>query len=115
MIRKCREQLRKELPQFQGGTGVIRAQVLIKPEELMEKGRVFNRMELQPGCSIGSHAHTGDFEIIYILRGCGTAVDDGTETVLEPGDVLYTGDGHTHALRCDGPEPLEILAVVLYS
>ncbi len=115
MIRRSSEQLRKELSEFQGGTGTLHARVLVTPEELLGRGRVFNRMEVPPGSSIGLHAHTGDFEIIYILSGRGTAVDDGAEAVLEAGDILYTGDGHTHALRCEGPEPLEILAVVLYT
>ena len=115
MLHRREEQLRKELPAFKGGEGVIHAAVLGAPEEMMGRGRVFNRMVLDQGCSIGPHTHEGDVEFFYILSGRGVAHDDGREVLLEPGDVLYTGEGHTHDLRNDAPEPLEILALVLYA
>ena len=115
MLRRRDEQIRKELPAFKGGKGAVQASVLLTSEELLGKGRVFNCMVLEQGSSIGPHTHEGDAEIFYILSGRGVAHVDGREVVLEPGDLLYTGDGHSHDLRNDEADPLEFLAVILYT
>ena len=53
--------------------------------------------------------------IFYILSGQGIADDNGTQVLLEPGDMLYTGDGSYHAVRNEGEVPLEMVAVILFS
>ena len=71
------------------------------------------RMVLQPGCEVGEHTHHGNYEVYYFLSGHGTYRSNGETTTVDAGTVTFTGDGESHFLRNDGPEPLEFLALVL--
>ena len=115
MLRRHADMGRIENHEMRGGTGTIHMTQILKPDELMGKGRLFNHITINPGCSIGKHQHTGEAEIFYILSGRAVADDDGAEVVLEPGDMLYTGDGCCHSIRCDGDTPLEMVALILFS
>ena len=115
MVRRHCDMTQLERSEMFGGTGRAQMVQIVKEEELGGKGRLFNHVTLAPGCSIGTHQHTGDAEIFYILSGHGLAVDNGEEVRLEPGDMLYTGDGSSHSIRCDGDAPLEFLALILYT
>lgn len=114
MLRKKTEMVRDERSEMRGGKGTIQTLELLTETELMGKGRLFSIMTIEPGCSIGLHDHIGEAETYYILRGVGIADDNGTEVVVEPGDILYTGDGHHHSIRNEGSETLEFLAMILY-
>ena len=84
-------------------------------DELYGKGRLFNRMIIQPGNSIGNHMHEGDNEIFYFLSGTGTYNDNGTTVEVGPGDVTVCNDGETHGLVNTGDVPLEFIALILFS
>ncbi len=100
---------------FKGGKGhVLARKILTTDEEMYNKGRVFNHMVLEKDCEVGKHTHSGDAETYYVLSGHGKYLN-GDETVdVGPGDVMFTGDGETHALRNEEDEPLEFIALVLY-
>ena len=52
---------------------------------------------------------------MYILRGQGRYTDEnGVETLLSPGDTTFTDSGQSHSLFCEGEEPLEFIALVLF-
>ena len=76
-------------------------------------GTVCARMVLQPGCEVGEHTHHGNYEVYYFLSGHGVYRSNGETTTVDAGTVTFTGDGESHALRNDGPEPLEFMAFVL--
>ncbi|MBR3318252.1 MAG: cupin domain-containing protein [Atopobiaceae bacterium] len=84
-------------------------------DELYGKGRLFNRMILAPGNSIGEHEHTGDNEIFYFLSGTGTYNDNGTIVEVGPGDTTVCNDGEKHGLVNTGDVPLEFIALILYT
>ena len=65
--------------------------------------------------SIGEHTHVGDNEIFYFLKGTGTYNDNGTYVKVGPGDTAICNDGELHGLVNDGDEPLEYIALILYS
>ena len=116
MIRRKADQpvIRLENPQRGAGTLTLR-KILDGPQELDQKGRAFNHCFLEPGAGLGYHKHEGTTETMYILKGRGRYVDeDGKETVLEPGDVTFTDNGQGHSLYCEGDEPLEFIALVLF-
>lgn len=115
MLRKHADMGRLEKHEMRGGAGTIHMTQIVKEEELMGKGRLFNHITVNPGCSIGRHEHIGEAEIFYILSGQGVADDNGTQVLLEPGDMLYTGDGYYHAVRNEGDVPLEMVALILFS
>lgn len=115
MIRKPADQ-QVEFKCIRGGIGDAEMHKLLNgPEEMYGKGRMFNRLVLAPGNSIGGHNHSGDNEIFYILSGRGEYNDNGTVVTVEPGDVLVCNDGEYHAMVNKGTEPLELIALILYS
>ena len=83
-------------------------------QELYDKGRVFSHAVLKPGCEVGWHIHQGEGETYYILKGVGTYNDDGTTLEVFPGDVTFTDSGQGHAIKNNGEEDLEFIALILY-
>lgn len=96
------------------GEGELTLEILVEPMYLKEEMKMFNRMTFPPGASLGLHDHTGNFELYYILSGQGTAIDGGKEHAVGAGDVIYTADGNTHALKNTGKEDLVMLATVIF-
>ena len=115
MIRRSDEQA-IEFKCIRNGIGETRMLKLLNgAEEMNGKGRMFNLMRIEPGNSIGEHTHTGDCEVFYFLKGSGEYTDDGTVIHVNPGDVAICPDGHSHALKNTGSEPLEFIALILYA
>ena len=62
---------------------------------------------------IGYHVHTNESETYYILKGTARFNDNGTEHILCPGDVAFTGSGDGHGIEAlEGP--VEMIALILY-
>ncbi|MFA6939763.1 MAG: cupin domain-containing protein [Clostridiaceae bacterium] len=97
------------------GHGEIQVTELMKADEFCGKGRLYSKMTVKPGNSIGNHVHSGDFEAYYILKGEGRYVDNGAEKRVYAGDFTLTKDGEEHELINDTNEDLEFIALVLYS
>lgn len=114
MIRRKNEQA-VEMKCIRNGNGEAEMHKLLNGEsELYGKGRMFNRMILAPGVSIGEHQHTGDNEIFYILSGTPEYNDNGTIVTLQPGDVAICNDGETHNIANKTDSPVEFIALILY-
>ncbi len=90
------------IPHFHGGELEARARAYADETARIMVGR------LVPGASIGTHTHTDDCEIVYVISGTGTAwIDDDTEP-LRPGVCHYCPNGHAHGMKNDGTEDLII-------
>ena len=115
MVRKKSEQL-TESKCIRNGIGeVFMEKILNGAEEMYGKGRMFNKMTIAPGNSIGGHNHEGDNEIFYILSGTAEYNDNGTMVTLNAGDTAVCNDGEYHALINNSDEPVEMIALILYS
>ena len=111
MATEFRDVFEKEA--MMGGEGSVHMEQILSAEEMMGKARLFNRVTLRPGCSIGTHR--GDNECYFILSGTGTYQEDGAEKTVGPGSITYTRDGHSHSLKNTGKEDLVFIALILYS
>jgi len=114
MIRR-KEDLVTISKNIRGGSGEIQVTELMKADEFCEKGRLFAKMTVKPGNSVGQHTHMGDFEAYYVLKGEGKYVDNNVEKRIYAGDFTLTNDGEGHELVNDTNEDMEIIALVLYS
>ena len=116
MIRKP-EEFRIEYKEHMcDGDGTVQLTHFITgPEELNDKGRLFAKITLNPGCSIGYHVHEGDAELFYILKGTAEYNDGGEIRTVTAGDVTIcpTGTGHGIANKTD--EVVELVAVIVYA
>lgn len=114
MIRRNGNYRTDSREKMRGGDGTVLIEHLWEPgTELKGKVRMLARLTIQPGDSIGFHAHDNEEEIFYVARGEGEFDDHGTVEKLKAGDTILTGGGHGHAVRATGGEPLELVAVIL--
>ena len=68
---------------------------------------------LKPGVSLGFHKHEVNEEVYAFISGTGIFTDnDGSETVVGPGDMTVTRLGQSHAVRNEGTEDLVFVAVI---
>lgn len=97
---------------MRGGDGCAVLHHILTNDNLPGNCRLFSRITLKPGCSIGEHEHANEAEIFYILSGRAQMTDNERSIELEAGDSCLTANG-SHSIRCLGEEPLEILAVII--
>lgn len=94
------------LTAFKGGEKELNAKMFWDGTNRILMGR------LVPGASIGEHTHEGNAEMIYIISGEGTIMDDGVKTPIVAGQCTYCPMGHSHSLINTGVHDLTFFAVV---
>ncbi len=110
MVRKPTTEVRKNM---RGGSGEVLLEHIISKEEMNGHGRLYARIRLKPGCSIGFHEHIGDTEPYFILEGKGIFVDnDGSRTEVGPGDVCCIEVGQGHAIENNSDGDLVFMALI---
>ncbi|MCR4672109.1 MAG: cupin domain-containing protein [Lachnospiraceae bacterium] len=97
----------------QGGEGHVTFYDFLLPEDAPGHGRVFSKLVIEPGNSIGYHRHEGEFEAIYVISGEATVNDNGEEIVLHPGDMHMCKNGDSHGTRNNGEEQLVLVALIM--
>ena len=115
MIRKeneCKVELREHMRE---GNGTVRiTNFIASNSELNDKGRLFAKITLDPGCSIGYHVHETDSELFYIIKGTGVYSDNGELKTVTSGDVTLCPAGTGHSIANETEEVLELVAVIVY-
>ncbi len=97
---------------MRGGAGSVNLCFLEK-EHLPANGRLFARLTLAPGCSIGAHEHQGEAELFYFVSGEGVVTDDGVRIPIHTGDAMTTLSGHSHSVENTGCEDLVLIAAII--
>ncbi|MDO5147205.1 MAG: cupin domain-containing protein [Eubacteriales bacterium] len=89
-----------EVQGLAGGRGVAQIHHIVPEQELYGHGRMYAKVVLRPGSSVGWHRHVGETEPYYILEGEGIFVDDdGSRTKVFPGDVCTIKPGQCHSIE----------------
>jgi len=97
----------QSLPNFKGGEKEFSVQMFDDGSCKIMHGILI------PGASIGLHTHDTNSEIMFILAGKGTLIDDGEEKIIRAGQCAYCPTGHSHSLiNSDDKEDLEFYACV---
>ena len=112
MIRRQKDMQMELREQMRGGKGTVEICNLEK-EHLPKNGRLFAKLTLKPGCSIGEHEHVGEAELFYFMQGTGTVTDNGEAVAVSAGDSMTTPSGHRHSVENTGSEDLVILAAII--
>ena len=99
---------------MRGGEGSVKMEQLLTPDELNNKGRLYARITIEPGSSIGHHIHEGEIEAYHVISGEGRYDDNGETVTVYPGDTTYTPNGEGHSMKSVGDVPLEIIALILF-
>ena len=100
-----------------GGKGKATRYVIVPPEELNGHGRLYARIVLAPGSSVGWHQHVNDTEPYYILRGEGDFIEGDSEnerrvTHVHAGEVCVIRVGQWHSLENNSDGELEFIALI---
>lgn len=97
MIRKAEIEEREGMA---GGKGTATVHHIVSKEELYGHGRMYAKVVLHPGSTVGWHRHVGETEPYYILEGEGIFVDnDESRTKVGPGDVCTILPGQYHSIE----------------
>jgi len=115
MTRRNAEMQKELRERMRDGAGSVEILHVVRKEELHGAARLFARLRIPPGASIGYHEHHGEEEIFYILSGSGAVNDNGAQVTVGPGDAVRTVSGTGHSIENTGTEPLELMAVILPS
>jgi len=102
-----------ERENMRGGEGVVKIEELLTTAEIYDNGRLYGKITLEPGASIGAHVHEGEMEGFYIICGEAELYDNGEIVRLFPGDTSLNISGEEHALKNVGDTTLEVIALVL--
>ena len=116
MIRKkaeCKVEYREKMRDGDGT--VVITNFISGPEELYAKGRLFSRITLNPGCSIGFHVHENDSELFFIEKGVAEYNDNGNAVTITSGDVAICPKGTGHGIANKTDEPVEFIALIVYA
>lgn len=97
-----------------GGRGRLIIQPILTEEEMGGKCRLYARVTIPAGASMGYHAHEGDGESYYILEGKGRYTGDGKTWDVGPGDSTFCPSGHSHAIENIGDTALVMMALIIY-
>lgn len=80
------------LPAFKGGEKEMRAKMFWDGTNRIMKGTLI------PGASIGLHTHETNSEMLFVIEGEGTLIDDGAPSPISAGQCAYCPKGHSHSL-----------------
>lgn len=69
---------------------------------------------IDPGASIGIHAHTNDEEYYYVLSGTGLMTLNGEEFSVSSGDMVAVYPGGSHGIQNTATEPMRLLVISIH-
>ena len=97
-----------------GGKGIVFFEYLLDEQQLNGMCRLYAKIRMKPGTSLGYHVHQGDSESYYILSGEGTYQNqNGEVSRVFSGDVTFTANGEGHSIANEGFEDLVFMALVI--
>ena len=99
---------------MRGGDGCVKIESLLTPDEMNNKGRLYAKITLEPGCSIGFHVHEGEMESYHSISGTAEYDDNGKTVTLQAGDTTHTPSGEGHSIKNAGDETLVLIALILF-
>ncbi len=113
MIRRSEDIKERRVQNAQGGDNGVVFYDWLLPDEARGHGRVFSKLVIPPGASIGYHEHSGEFEAYYVLSGEAAVNDNGEEVILKAGDMNLCKSGCGHGTRNNGTEDLVLMVLIM--
>ena len=98
---------------MRGGSGSVELMHVVPSDALPSKSRLFSVITLQPGCGIGTHEHTDEAELFYVLEGEGVICDNGEDMPFVKGSSHVCGSGESHGVTNTGDKPLVFIAAII--
>ena len=99
----------EEFPEGSAFRGLDIRYVVTSDTTPNNKKTVFGRAIFPKGAMHGKHMHHGAEEVVYVIKGTGTAYYDGKTYKVGPGSIQFVPQGEVHGLKNEYDEPLEIV------
>ena len=115
MITRAAEHRKTTLENARGGNGIIPLTHFLNPEDSAGTGRLFAVATIPPGASIGKHAHEGEYEVYYVLKGTVEVLDNDQPATMNAGDCMLCRDGDSHRIENKSSETAEVLFLIVLS
>lgn len=112
MIKK-KEDLVGELKEMRGGPGQVLVTNLATKEEMLDNGRLYASMVIEPGCGIGYHDHHDETEIFHVLEGSVIWNDGEKDTEVQAGGIMICEDGKGHSILNSSDKTAKLTALIL--
>ena len=113
MVRQLECEIRENM---RGGNGKVYMYPVIPKEELMGHGRLYAKVVLPPGSSIGVHEHIHETEPYYILEGEGIFVDENGDRVpVKAGDSCTILPGQSHGMENPSTDKDLVMMALVYN
>ena len=113
MIRRSEEIKVRDSVNARGGNGTVHFYDFMKPEDAEGHGRLFSKLVLPPGASIGEHQHEDEFEAFYVIEGNPTVTDNGDVVELNPGDMHLCKNGSSHSVANNTNMDVALIALIM--
>ncbi len=108
-----KQEVRTDVEGLGGGKGTAHLYHILNKDQLGGIGRLYARVVLDPGVSVGWHKHSGETEPYYILSGEGTFIDnDGSRNTVHAGDICTIENNQFHSIENNSDKPLEFMALI---
>lgn len=95
---------------MRGGNGII---TLYKAKEKTSNVKILMKAIIPKGASIGYHQHLDDSEIIYILDGVATIIDNDKTFNVEKNNLHICFKNNFHSVINNADEDLVVLAIIV--
>ena len=115
MIRRSEDITPRVVKNAQGGNDEVTFYDWFQGAEAASHGRMFSKLVIPPGASIGYHDHAGEFEAYYVMSGEATVDDNGEEVLLRSGDMHLCQDGCGHSTTNNGTDNLVLMVMIMNS
>lgn len=95
------------------GKGEIKCD-LVLDEELGDKCRLYAKVTIPAGSTLGYHEHHGEGESYFVLSGEAIYDDNGVKRKISVGDTTWTPSGSGHGVdNSAGAEDLVFMALIV--
>ena len=115
MIIRNEDRTTLRMEHMKDGDGYVLNTPILQPETMYNKCRLFSHIVLEKDCEVGWHVHKGDGEAYYILKGSAQYSDNGNMITLNAGDAAFCFENEGHSIKNISDEPMEMIALVIYS
>ncbi|HRT68769.1 MAG TPA: cupin domain-containing protein [Bacilli bacterium] len=94
---------------MRGGEGYVWIEKL---EPCLAHMKMYAKITIPAGSSIGLHVHEADEEVVYVLSGKGEVTMGSTKKLIDEGTVNITKQNESHSIKNIFSEDLVLLAVI---
>lgn len=109
MLTRFDESKQQEVLNMRGGEGRVWIEKL---ESRLNHMKMYAKIVIPTGSSIGFHMHEVDEEIVYVLSGKGEVTMGDQKIIIHEGTINITKQNESHSIKNIFSENLVLLAII---